>query len=234
MVRQGWRLGPWAIGLVMLPMPLVAADVSAYAALTTDYVFRGVTYSDGDPAAQLGVDVSFTSGIYAGVWGSTIDIDSPPFSKRDREVTYYLGYSHDLTRDWTIAVNAVAYTYPGASGTVDYDYEEYGVSFNYRDRVWYEYAYSPDVYNSSSETHNYRLHVEWQLPAALVGSAGVGYYDVSRLSDDSYAYWEAGVTRSFGRVDVDLRYHDTSRWVRIISDPDRSDPRVALTARLQF
>ena len=41
-----------------------AADFTGYAALTTDYVFRGVTYSDGHSAVQAGADVALGSGVY--------------------------------------------------------------------------------------------------------------------------------------------------------------------------
>jgi len=50
-----------------------AAEFAGYVALTTDYVKRGVSQSDSDPALQLGADVSFTNGFYLGVWASTTD-----------------------------------------------------------------------------------------------------------------------------------------------------------------
>ena len=36
----------------------LAAEFSGYAVLTSDYVFRGVSYSDSHAAAQLGGDIS--------------------------------------------------------------------------------------------------------------------------------------------------------------------------------
>lgn len=220
--------------LALLSLSAQSAEITGYVVLTSDYVFRGVSYSDEDPAAQAGIDVSFDSGVFLGAWGSTIDIDNPPFSLRDREVIYYIGYNHTVSSDWTIGANVVAYRYPASDGLVDYDYDEYMLTVNYHDRAWFEYARSPDLYNSGYSTDNYRAHVEWPMPHLITGSAGIGYYDVSGLSGEGYSYWELGVMRPVGVVDLDLRYHDTNRWVPIISSAERADSRIVFSIRFQF
>ena len=89
-----------------------AADLSGYAVLTSDYVFRGVTFSDGHFAAQVGADVSFDSGFYAGVWASSIDIERANTSDRDWEIDYYAGYTHELSDTFALGANIVVYTFP--------------------------------------------------------------------------------------------------------------------------
>jgi uncharacterized protein (TIGR02001 family) len=216
-------------------LPAAAAtDLSAYLVLTTDYVWRGVTQSDGDPAAQLGAEVTFGNGIHVGLWGSTVDIDNGANRQRDTEVIYYAGFAHDLDSRWTLGVNLVAYTYPGQSGPVDYDYEELVVSANFRDRTWFEYAYSPDLYNTGADSHNAEIYTEWPAGKHLVVGAGAGYYDVSDVVGTGYGYWELGVTWPIGRFDLDFRYYDTNRSVPIISSNDRAASRVALTVRISF
>jgi uncharacterized protein (TIGR02001 family) len=212
----------------------IAADLTGYAVLTTDYVWRGVSQSDGDPAVQLGGDVSFRSGVFAGIWGSTIDIDNGEGRLRDTEVTYYLGYRFDVARNWILGVTGIAYTYPGQKGAVDYDYEEIMLSANFDDRLWFEYAYSPDLYHTGFDSHNVEVFAEFPAGNHLVVGAGAGYYDVSNFVGDGYAYWEAGITWPINRFAIDLRYHDTSRWVPVISTPDRADSRVAFSIRITF
>ena len=220
-----------ALGIVVRAS---ATDLTGYAVLTTDYVWRGVTQSDGDPAAQLGGDVSFRSGMFAGIWGSTIDIDNGEGRQRDVEVTYYVGYQREVGRRWTLGGSVVAYTYPGQTGSIDYDYEELILSANFEDRVWFEYAWSPDLYHTGFESHNVEVLAEFPAGEHLVVSGGAGYYDVSRFVGDGYAYWELGVTWPISRFAFDLRYHDTSRWVPVISSPDRADSRVAFSLRIAF
>ena len=211
-----------------------AAEFSGYAVLTTDYLYRGVTYSDNHGAVQLGGEISLDSGFYFGAWGSTIDIGNGPGRQRDLEVDYYVGYGHDLSNKWSIGANIVSYNFPGAAGSFDYDYVEYSLAGNYNDRVWLEYSYSPDLFHSGLSTQNIAVYTEWQAANQLTLGAGAGFYDVSKLTGSDYSYWQLGVTRPFGIVDIDLRFFDTSDWVPIISTPERAEERSVLSARIQF
>ena len=49
--------------------PTAAGEVSGYLVGTTDYVYRGVTQSDGHGAVQAGLDVNFNSGFFLGRLG---------------------------------------------------------------------------------------------------------------------------------------------------------------------
>lgn len=220
--------------LVCHAFPADAADVSGYLNLTTDYVWRGVTQSDGEPAAQIGGEAVFRSGFYAGLWGSTIDIDTGGGRQRDLELNYYVGFGHDLSSRWTVGLNAVAYTYPGQTGPIDYNYEEFGFSVNYDDRAWLEYAYSPDYWGLNTESHNVEVISERAMGKHLVLGGAIGYFDFSGLVDDSYAYWDLGTTWPIDRYSIDLRYHDTNGPVFIISTSDRADARLVLSLRVVF
>lgn len=228
---------PRAVALLcaaLLVSAAPAAEVTGYGVLTTDYVFRGVTYSDGHAALQAGADVALDSGLYMGIWASSVDISGGPTRQRDLQLNYYLGYNHDLRSDWSIGANAVFYTFPRTKGDIDYDFPEYSIVANYDDRMWIEYSYSPDLFHSGRDTHHLDLYAEWPLAAHLVLGAGAGYYDVSELAGSAYSYWQLGITRSFRRIDVDLRYHDTSRAVPIISTPERAKARIALSVKIVF
>ena len=54
------------------------AEISASLTLTTDYVFRGYTKTQEDPAVQLGLeyshelDLSSHTSVFLGFWGSNI------------------------------------------------------------------------------------------------------------------------------------------------------------------
>ena len=211
-----------------------AAEFAGYVALMTDYVKRGVSQSDSDPALQLGGDVSFTNGFYLGAWASTTDIDNGPSRQRDREVNYYLGYVFDVTRTWRISATAVAYEYPGQTGNIDYSYQEYSIGGSYDDRLWLEFAYSPDLYNTGLSAINVDLYAEWPINRGWFVGGGGGYYDTSNLTGSAYKYWQLGVTKYFKWADVDLRYHDTDDWVRIISTADRAKSRVVLKIQFPF
>ena len=211
-----------------------AAEFTGYVAWTTDYVKRGVSQSDSDPALQLGGDVSFNNGFYLGAWASTTDIDNGPSRHRDREVIYYLGYVFDVSKSWRILSNTVFYEYPGQIGNIDYNYQEYSIGASYDDRLWLEFAYSPDLYNTGLSSTNIDLYAEWPLSGVWSLGVGAGYYDTSNLTGIAYKYWQLGITRSFRWADVDLRAYDTNDWVPIVSTPDRARSRVVLKIQIPF
>ena len=117
---------------------------------------------------------------------STVDIDNGSIASRDREVDYYVGYSHAVGDVWTLGANAVAYTFPGAEGAVDYDYVEYSASLNYDDRAWLEYSYSPDIFDTGFDTHNVAVFAEWQL----AGVPSLNFADRTGVSPIAFGSYE--------------------------------------------
>ena len=220
--------------LVLANQHSSAADFGGYVTLTTDYVRRGVSQSDGNPALQLGAEISFENGFFLGAWGSTVDIDSGPSRHRDVEVNYYAGYVVDVSQSLQFSVAAVAYDYPWQTGGVEYDYEEYSLGGNFVDRVWLEVAYSPDFFNTGHSSTNVDLFAEWPVNNIWSVGGGAGYYDTSNLTGTGYQYWQLGVTASLRWADVDFRFHDTDKWIPLVSDPDRAKSRVVLKIRIPF
>ena len=86
--------------------------VSGNVALTTDYVFRGVSQSDQGPAVQGGFDVAFgDSGAYAGAWASNINFGT---GGSNLELDLYGGFKFALG-PVAMDVGVAGYFYPSAS-----------------------------------------------------------------------------------------------------------------------
>ena len=102
----------------------------------TQYIFRGLTQTNGSPAAQGGFDYSHSSGLYAGTWLSNISwlMDSPAvtgYSSSSLELDMYGGYKGTFgASDFGYDVGVLKYYYPGThilAGTVRADtLEAYG------------------------------------------------------------------------------------------------------------
>jgi uncharacterized protein (TIGR02001 family) len=212
----------------------VAAEFGGYLALTTDYVKRGVTQSDGDPALQLGVELRFENGFFLGAWGTTADISNAPAVHRDLEINYFAGHVFDLSESWRLSAGVVAYVYPVQTGSYDYDYEEYSLGANFDDRAWLEIAYTPDLYHSGRSSTNIDLYTEWPVNSVWAIGGGAGYYDTSNLTGRSYKYFQLGVTASLKWGAIDLRAHDASHWVPIVSTAERTKRRLVLTVQVPF
>lgn len=220
--------------LLLTGQQCLAAEFGGYLALATDYVKRGVSQTDGDGALQLGLELSFENGFYVGSWGSTVDISNGPTRQRDLELNYYLGRTFDLSDRWQISASVVAYDYPGQTGNFNYDYVEYSLGGSFDDRVWLDVAYSPDLYHSGYSTTNIDLYAEFPLNSVWAFGGGAGHYDTSSLTGSSYLYWQLGVTATLKWAAIDLRVHDSSTWVPIISTPDNAQARLVLKIQIPF
>ena len=58
---------------IKAPSMLDEFSFSANVGLYTDYVFRGYTQTQNEPAIQGGFDVEHSSGLYLGTWASNVD-----------------------------------------------------------------------------------------------------------------------------------------------------------------
>lgn len=90
-----------------------SSTVTANVALTSDYMFRGLTQSWGRPAVQGGADLALANGFAAGVWASSISDDSYPGGSM--ELDLYAGYGGALNDAWSWRAGLYAYVYPGAN-----------------------------------------------------------------------------------------------------------------------
>ena len=107
----------------MLAIPSFAA-VSANVSFASDYVWRGMTQSDG-PAIQGGFDFEAESGFYAGIWGSNVNFNDGAGSELD----YYAGFAGEagaLSYD----IGYLAFTYPGED-SLDFEEIYLGLGFSY-------------------------------------------------------------------------------------------------------
>ena len=113
--------------LVIMSLASVSsyAGVSANVSFTTDYIWRGMTHSDG-PAVQGGFDYEAESGFYAGFWGSNVNFNNG----NGQELDYYAGYGFSLG-DVGVDVGYITYDYPDSDP--DLKFEEIYLGFSIGD-----------------------------------------------------------------------------------------------------
>ena len=107
---------------------LVAALASAFAmpaladitpssnvSLVSDYLYRGISQTGASPALQGGFDLAHSSGLYFGVWGSSISwvSDAGLANSAGLELDTYGGYK-GAAGDVAYDVGFLRYNYPGS------------------------------------------------------------------------------------------------------------------------
>ena len=116
-------------------------SLSGNIAVTTDYIWRGLTQNAGDPSVSGGFDLEHDSGFYIGLWAANVnalntdddggtenDLNDDTISIGSMELDGYLGFSGSLDENSGFDVGYIAYTYPGVNA---WDFEEIYVTFDF-------------------------------------------------------------------------------------------------------
>jgi uncharacterized protein (TIGR02001 family) len=220
--------------LASLSLMLAAALTAGNAAAVTfggdltavsDYIFRGVSQNDGNPAAQIDLHAATNSGYFAGVWATTINASD---RLTHYELEAYGGKRFQLSSTWTATISAVDYMYEHSAAHRSGDYQEVAVSVGYLDALTFSLAYSPNAVRywkgyrlGRYETYDADLSGQWSLWRGLFATGGVGFYyltepAVPRSRLDGYFYGNVGLALERGPFRLDVGYYaadSQARWL---------------------
>lgn len=87
--------------------------IAGNVALTSDYMFRGLTQTWGHPAIQGGADLTMTNGFAAGFWASSISDKTYPGASLELDV--YASYGAAINDDWSWRGGLYGYLYPNGN-----------------------------------------------------------------------------------------------------------------------
>jgi uncharacterized protein (TIGR02001 family) len=151
-----------------------AGDWTANVSVSNNYLWRGLTQSENEPAVSGGIDYAHDSGFYVGTWVSNVEY--APADVYSYEHDMYIGYAGE---------------YNGVSYDLGYLYYNYDHEAN----IDFSEIYGSLGYMGFSVTAYVLVHTEADednVPAVVAGTNGLGTYDTDfgstyYLSGD-YAY----------------------------------------------
>ncbi|MEL0307035.1 MAG: TorF family putative porin, partial [Halieaceae bacterium] len=95
-----------------------AGEWSANAAMTSNYVWRGLTQTENEAAVQGGIDYASDSGFYVGTWASNVNYGSPDAYSYEHDI--YAGFAFDTGAiSWD-----VGYLYYNYDKEAEFDFGE--------------------------------------------------------------------------------------------------------------
>jgi uncharacterized protein (TIGR02001 family) len=170
--------------MCLASLPSYAA-VSANVSFATDYIWRGMTQSDG-PAISGGFDYETDGGFYAGIWGSNVNFNDGAGSELD----YYFGYGFEVG-GIGVDLGYVAFDYPKNKENLDFEEVVIGLSMG---DFGYTYALGQDGAADYSEI------------SYGIGPVGISYGVYDDMGDNlliSYGF-------TCGAYDCGIAYSDFS------------------------
>ena len=192
--------------------------VSGSVTLVSDYRFRGVSLSGGDPAVQGGVTVAHESGFYVGTWGSSIDDGGSDFYG-DLELDVFGGWSGDVAEGVGLDVGLLYYAYPTNAAGFDAEYfEPYatitGTLGPVTAKVGANYAWEQDSLGGDDSLY-LRTDLSTGIPNTPFSlSAHLGYTDgvlapplLAGTADDTGFDWSVGASATvLGSLTLGVMY----------------------------
>ncbi len=220
------RHGAWALLTALLLGGTAQAGMGDFAAsltpggaltLTSDYIYRGLSQSDGHGAVQADLHVGTQGGTFLGVWTSSRDEDLEPGANAVLEP--YLGHHFNLSPAWNSTLAGRAHYYLSASSYAPSDdYQELAASLTYLDRWTVSITCIPNAVRYWFYTRLSRAPAwvadtsgQWALGQKFFLTAGAGYYRSQGTGSGKeratgYAYGNAGLAGERGRFRADLGY----------------------------
>jgi len=195
-----------------------AENFSANIAITSNYIFRGITISDDDPAVSGGFDWAYNS-FYLGVWASSLEA----VESETLEIDYYGGYAGEVN-NFSYSLDVIYYDYPGESSSGDSDdigdlaYWEYGGSLAYSfegnldPTLGLMVMHSPDNFAESGDATAVESSLDLSLPYELGLSFHYGrqYLDDDKNAVDDYDYYGVSLTKNIANFDFSVAYTGTN------------------------
>jgi uncharacterized protein (TIGR02001 family) len=188
-------------------------------AVTSNYIYRGVSSSNNDPAFQADLHVTGSEGTFFGIWGSTRDSRLEPYN--DYELEIYLGQRFDLSNAWSTTLSARAHYLLGGEPEVSDDYQEISAALTWLDvwtlsltaipsapRYWF-YERLSRAPAFAAETS-----LQWLLYRGLFLTGSAGYYHVTGTGPgieaaNGYAYGSVGLAWEHRHWRLEVGYYLT-------------------------
>ncbi len=176
------------------------SSVAFNVAVTSDYKFRGVTQTMGDPAISAGVDVA-SGKAYFGAWASNVDFGDDTSA----EIDVYGGYKPTVGAV-TLDFGLIYYSYVSEPNNADYANWEVKAAASIpagAATLGAAAYYSNDSFGAADEALYIELNGAVPVgPVTLSGAIGNQSYKGS----EDYNTWNVGVSYTFGKVTLDGRY----------------------------
>jgi uncharacterized protein (TIGR02001 family) len=232
-------------GLMIITSVASAAEspFSANVALTSDYVFRGISQTSEDPAIQGGFDFNHASGFYIGVWASALNFGEDatalaikPADRAHLEVDIYAGFSGNFTEKMGWDIGVLNYGYPGAASSLNYDFTEAYAKLNYDfgvAKTTLAVNQTSDYFAASGSATYIALDVEVPLPSDFALAIHAGNQKIDKnaaFATPDYTDYKIGISKEFGGFGFALDWIDTDLdKIECFGGSDLCESRVVFT-----
>jgi uncharacterized protein (TIGR02001 family) len=207
--------------------------------VTSDFVYRGLSLTRGEPTAQASLDVEFPHEFYIGGFIAGADPNPGPSPKVEFDV--WAGRYWKLGEHYSADLRVTQYTYPDDPRRINYNRTELAGTAGWRNRLFLTAIYSPNT-QALGSSPGYRNDGAWAAEVSgrhpfndqWSASAGVGHYGLGGVYSSGFWYWNATVTAALDPIEIQLAYLGADHTADHHFVPESVGERVALTLLWRF
>jgi uncharacterized protein (TIGR02001 family) len=209
-----------AAAVIASSLAAEAVTVSGDASFTSNYIFRGASFTDETATVQSTLGVEHESGVYAGIWASGLTVGT--------EIDLYAGYATEVS-GLGIDIGFVSYGYTGPDANDEYEYvfDESGevyAGLSYDVGVELGATVYKGMMDLDEDSTIIEVTADKDLEVVYIGAA----YGHQLDEDSGDNYYSATVGKSFEAIKGDLSFTYAS------TDADNADAVYALTYTTSF
>ncbi len=197
----------------MMATPAAAEGLSGSAAVTSNYLFRGISQTDDMPAVQAGINYDFGNGLSVGVWASSLNFSAFGDPKSRLETDYTATYTRSFGAV-DVSVGGIFYAYHTSQSSLKYNFFEGwgGLSHDFGPfSAYVNVYYSPEFFGVTKSGWYINPGVGIPINDWLSASASYGYQSVDSpgyfsAGQDSYSNWNFGLTGTYHAYSLGVMY----------------------------
>jgi uncharacterized protein (TIGR02001 family) len=215
----------WAEQIEGEPSMPQTHELNMNVGLATQYVYRGLSQTNGYPAVQGGIDYEYRETWYAGAWFSNTSIynDVMRGASSSLEIDTYTGFEGRIAKAWAYDVGLIHYAFPGrypqsslkAARLVRPDSTEAYASLAYRGlTLKYSHALGT-LFGIPNSSGTYYLEADGDFPVSGTGInlalhagrqvfRGVSGTGIANNRLYSYSDYRIGISEKFSKYIVSI------------------------------
>lgn len=184
-------------------IPGTGVTVTGTASISNDYLFRGISQTRNNWAAQGTVDFEHESGIYVGAFITNAKFLAVPYNDTRQEVDALAGYRFDVG-PVELDIGWIGYFYPGQSkpeGTQLNAYHEVVLKASYTFdpvKLSAAFAWSPNFFGRSGNGYYVEGGIDVDLPFDFTAFGRLGHQWIERnprFGTPDYLWYGFGIQR---------------------------------------
>jgi uncharacterized protein (TIGR02001 family) len=192
---------------------------SGWAMLMSDFVDRGLSFTNKDPAMAVAFEIAHESGFDLGAMAFNVNfLEGETVRPGDRAnivLSPYVGYRGNLSNNLSVDLQVYDYRTTGAASDLNYDYMEFTGIFTYSiqdTNLGFVYDFSPEFSFKTGQAHNFEFTVSHSLSNNLSFGGYVGWQGIEEnevMGADDYFHYSVWASYPIADFDVAIYYANT-------------------------